>query len=316
MVESYAVVFPGQGSQYVGMGKALWEASATARDLLALADDTLGCKLTQLCFAGPEEELRDTANAQPAILAVSVAALAALQEALGGAIAPAFGAGHSLGEFSALVAAGSLAYVDALRLVRRRGQLMSAAGQSRLGAMAAVLGVADTVVEEACREAAEMGIVVVANYNSEGQAVISGEPAAVQRAGELAKAKGAKRVVPLPVSGAFHSPLMEAAAEQFRAAIAECQIADPRWPVVANATAAPLRSAAEVRAELSGQILSPVLWSRSVDYIARQGVSLFVEVGPGQVLSGLIKRNRALRTANVGDVATAMAVAVELRGDQ
>ncbi len=314
MVDAYALIFPGQGSQYVGMGKALWDVSAKARDLLALANTTLGYDLSELCFAGPEETLRDTANAQPAILAVSVAALAALEEALGSVAAPAFGAGHSLGEFSALVAAGSLRYEDALRLVRRRGELMSAAGQVRPGAMAAVLGAGDAAVKAACREAAEAGVVVVANYNGDGQAVISGEPAAVQLAGELAKAKGARRVVMLPVSGAFHSPLMEAAAEQFRAAVDECRITDPRWPVLANATATPLRSAAAVRAELNRQITAPVLWSRSVEYMAKHGVSLFVEVGPGQVLSGLIRRNRALRTANVGDVATAMALAVELRG--
>lgn len=314
MSSGYALVFPGQGSQYVGMGRGLWNASAKARELFTIADDTLSYRLSGLCFEGPEAELRETANAQPAILVVSIAAFTLLREAAEGELSPRFVAGHSLGEFSALVAAGALSFADALRLVRRRGELMSAAGQARPGTMAAVLGLDDGEVEAACAEAAFAGIVVVANYNSAGQTVISGEPAAVERAGEIAKAKGARRVIPLPVSGAFHSPLMEPALEPFRRAVAECRIADPRWPVVGNVGARPLDSADEVRRELGGQLVSPVRWARSIEYMAEEGTGLFVEVGPGQVLAGLIKRNRALRATNVEGPDSAASVALALRG--
>jgi len=313
MPNDYALVFPGQGSQYVGMGQDLWEQSPAARAVFAQADDVLAFPLSKLCFAGPEEVLRETANAQPAILVVSLAALAALEEAAGERLSPLFTAGHSLGEFTALVAAGALSGADALRLVRRRGELMSAAGQERPGAMAAVLGADDAAVEEACAEAAEAGTVIVANYNAPGQVVISGDPAAVARAGEVAKAKGARRVMALAVSGAFHSPLMAYAVRPFRGAVAECQIADPRVPVVGNVTATPLRTAAEVRDELTRQITSPVCWSRSVEYMAEHGAGQFVEVGPGRVLTGLAKRTHSVRTANVDDVAAARALAAEWR---
>ena len=313
MTERFALLFPGQGSQFVGMGKSLLEESATARHLLEQADETLGYPLTKCCVDGPEEVLRETSQAQPAILAISVAALAVLREAAGDELSPAFVAGHSLGEFSALVAAQALDYGDALRLVRRRGELMSDAGRAQQGAMAAVLGAEDGAVEEACREASEVGTVVVANYNAAGQVVISGEPQAVQRAGELAKAKGARRVVPLPVSGAFHSPLMASAAGHFGEAVTASAIADPRVPVVSNVDVKPLVEAEAVRHELQRQIIAPVRWAQTLRFIAGAGVSLFVEIGPGQVLTGLAKRVPGVRTANVDSPASARALVAEWR---
>ncbi|MHB1415552.1 MAG: ACP S-malonyltransferase [Chloroflexota bacterium] len=309
MPDRFVAVFPGQGSQYVGMGKDLWENSPAARRILAAADDILGFDLIRLCFEGPEAELRATNNAQPAILAVSVAAWAASAEAVSLEIRPAYTAGHSLGEFSALIVAGALSYEDGLRLVRRRGDLMSVAGEARPGAMAAILGLAEVDVDAACREAAPAGIVVVANYNSEGQTVISGEPEAVARAGEIAKGKGARRVVPLSVSGAFHSPLMQPAAAEFRRTLAEANLRDPLVPVIGNVKAEPLRTASEVRADLSAQIESPVQWTRTMLLVTQEGIGTLVEVGPGQVLSGLVKRNRNLSAVNVDSAASARALA-------
>jgi [acyl-carrier-protein] S-malonyltransferase len=308
MPERVAVLFPGQGSQYVGMGKALLEQPGEGRRVLRRADEVLDFSVTKLCLEGPEERLRDTANAQPAILAVSVAAYVALREAAGEDFQPAFLAGHSLGEFSALVAAGSLSFVDALRLVRRRGELMGQAGEAQPGAMAAILGGDDESVEAACQEAAQEGSVVVANYNLPGQVVISGEPSAVQRAGELCRARGAKRVVPLAVSGAFHSPLMSSAAGPFAAAVAACPVGVPQVPVIGNVSAAPLTSEDDTRAELTRQIVSPVRWAQSLRYMASQEVTWYVEVGPGQVLSGLAKRLPGARVANVESAASADAL--------
>ncbi|MCL4466591.1 MAG: ACP S-malonyltransferase [Chloroflexi bacterium] len=315
MPRRIAFLFPGQGSQYVGMGKALLAEPGEGRRVLRRADEVLGFSLTRLCLEGPEERLRETPNAQPAILAVSVAAYAALREAAGDDFGPAFFAGHSLGEFSALVAAGSLSFVDALLLVRRRGELMGQAGQERPGAMAAIIGGDDSLVEEACQEAAPFGIVIVANYNAAGQVVISGEPAAVQRAGEIARAKGAKRVVPLPVSGAFHSPLMAAAAEPFAAAVAACTLVAPPVPVVGNVTAEPLMSEEQLRGELTRQIISPVRWAQSLGYMAYEGVGQYVEVGPGQVLAGLAKRLPGARVANVESASAAGALVAAWRSE-
>lgn len=300
-----AFVFPGQGSQFVGMGKDLWNESAVARQVLEQADDTLGFSLTALCFEGAEEELRQTQNAQPAILAVSAACLAVLRDVAGVDTAGSYVAGHSLGEFTALVAAGSLSYPDALRLVRTRGELMAAAGRERPGTMAAVLGLDDQAVEKACAEASEVGIVRVANYNSPGQAVISGEPAAVERAGEVAKAMGARRIVPLSVSGAFHSPLLSSAVGPFGEAVARVTINQPNAIVISNITAGPLTTDDAIRDELPRQIMMPVRWSDSVAYMVSQGVSNLVEVGPGRVLTGMVKRNPNLRTFNIDSVKSA-----------
>jgi [acyl-carrier-protein] S-malonyltransferase len=283
------VMCPGQGAQKVGMGKDLADRFAPARDTFAAIDDALGVALSRIMWEGPEEELTRTHNAQPAILAHSAAILAVTAEALG---APGASAGHSLGEYSAHVAAGSLTATDAARLVRRRGELMHDAGVRRPGTMAAVLGLATAAVEAACREASADGTVAVAaNLNTPEQTVISGDPAAVARAGEGCKARGAKRVVPLKVSGAFHSPLMQPAIEGLRTALAGTAFRDPRFPVVANATARPVREAPEAMRLLVEQLTSPVRWVECMQTAAALAPgATFVEVGPGNVLAGLLKR--------------------------
>jgi len=279
-----AYVFPGQGSQYVGMGKDLFEQHPPSRALMEQADRLLGFSLTGICFAGPDDELRQTKNTQPAIFLHSVALFMAT------GARPAMAAGHSLGEYSALVAAGSLAFEDALRLVRLRGELMQKAGEEHPGTMAAVVGLAPDLIEEVCREASAAGVVQPANFNSPGQVVISGAVAGVRRGMELAKARGAKMVKELVVSGAFHSPLMAGAREGLRAALAGTPIRDARIPVYANVTAAPVRDAETIRDLLCRQLTSPVRWEESVHNMVRDGATAFTEVGPGKVLQGLIKR--------------------------
>jgi [acyl-carrier-protein] S-malonyltransferase len=283
------VMCPGQGAQKVGMGKDLAERFAPARDTFAAIDEALGVPLSRIMWEGPEEELTRTHNAQPAILAHSAAVLAVSAKAFG---VPAAAAGHSLGEYSAHVAAGSLPATEAARLVRRRGELMHEAGIKRPGTMAAVLGLATELVEAACREAsAADGVAVAANLNTPEQTVISGDPAAVERAGEGCKARGAKRVVPLKVSGAFHSPLMEPAIPGLRAALASAAFQDPRLPVVANATAEPVRQASGAVQLLIEQLTAPVRWVECMQAAAKLAPdATFVEVGPGNVLSGLLKR--------------------------
>lgn len=283
------VICPGQGAQKVGMGRDLAGRFAAARDTFAAIDEALGAPLSRIMWDGPEDELTLTHNAQPAILAHSVAVLAVLGERLAGTGAAA---GHSLGEYSAHVAAGSLAPTEAARLVRRRGELMLEAGRLRPGAMAAVLGLDPGQVEAACLEASRDGAVVVpANLNSPEQTVISGDPDAVARAGKGCTARGAKRVVPLKVSGAFHSPLMAPAAEGLREALALARFHDPRYPVVANATAEPVRTAGDAARLLVEQLTAPVRWTECMRTAVRlvPGAT-FLEVGPGNVLSGLLKR--------------------------
>lgn len=290
--ENIAFVFPGQGSQYVGMGKALCEASLAAQRIFQQADEVLGFSLSRLCFEGPEDELRDTINAQPAILTVSVACLAALRErweAVGRAVAPIAVAGHSLGEFTALVAAGTLDFSDALRLVRERGRLMKESGESQPGGMAAIVGLDRGTLDEICVEASQVGIIVVANSNSPEQRVISGELPAIEHAVELARSRGGKAFV-LPISIASHSPLMQKAAVLFAELLANIQMRDPEIPIVANITGQILTSAEEIRRELHDHLLRPVEWSRSVGEMIENGVDTFLEIGPGQVLSRLIKR--------------------------
>ncbi|HZE76162.1 MAG TPA: ACP S-malonyltransferase [Gemmatimonadales bacterium] len=280
---------PGQGAQKVGMGKDLADRFAAARDTFAAIDEALGVSLSRIMWEGPDEELTRTHNAQPAILAHSAAVLAVAGEALG---VPGASAGHSLGEYTAHVAAGSLSVTDAARLVRRRGELMHQAGTKRPGTMAAVLGLETAAVEAACREAsANGGVAVPANLNAPEQTVISGDPEAVARAGEGCKARGAKRVVPLKVSGAFHSPLMEPAVDGLREALAGAAFRDPRFPVVANATAQPVRKAPEAMRLLVEQLTAPVRWVECMRAAAALAPgATFVEVGPGNVLAGLLKR--------------------------
>ena len=280
-----AFVFPGQGSQYVGMGKDLNEQSSTAQELFRQADATLNVPLSRLCFEGPEEELRQTKNTQPAIFLHSTA-LAMSYRGPRGAMA----AGHSLGEYSALVYAGALTWEDGFRLVRLRGELMQQAGVDRPGTMAAIIGLDPKTVVDACEKASEAGVVQAANFNSPGQIVISGSVPGVRRAMELAKERGAKLVKELPVSGAFHSPLMESAQEGLKEALENTPIRDASIPVYANVTAQPVRDANGIRRLLLQQLTRPVRWEESVVAMAADGASTFVEIGPGKVLQGLVKR--------------------------
>ncbi|MBA2362083.1 MAG: ACP S-malonyltransferase [Chloroflexia bacterium] len=291
-----AYLFPGQGSQHVGMGRDLARTESVARRLWEEADQTLGFALSTLAFEGPADQLQATENAQPALLVASIATLRVLtgRGVLG---APAFLAGHSLGEYSALVAAQSLTFADALRLVRTRGALMAAAGKCVDGAMAAVMGLAPEEVAAAC--AAEG--VDVANYNSLEQTVISGEAAAVGRAVERVKQAGARRVVPLAVSGAFHSRLMRPLAEEFAGAMKDVAIAEPKMPVVCNVSATPLTSADAVRRELVEQLYSPVSWVRTLEFLRDASVGRYVEIGPGNVLAGLAKRTLPGATVATSD---------------
>ena len=288
-----AFVFPGQGSQYVGMGKALFDVSETARHVFKRADDLLGFGLSRMCFEGPEHELNDTINAQPAILTVSVACLSALRErwqSVGQVIAPQYVAGHSLGEFTALVAADVIDFESALLLVRERGRLMKENGTERPGGMLAVLGLDREVVEGVVADASASGVITLANANSPGQIVLSGEAPALERAAELARERGAARVVRLPISIASHSPLMARAAGQFGEIVARLPLRQPRIPIVANITGQILTSADDIRKELADHILKPVQWTASVVEMVARGSAEFLEIGPGQVLSGLIRR--------------------------
>jgi [acyl-carrier-protein] S-malonyltransferase len=288
-----AFVFPGQGSQYVGMGKALFDASETARRVFRRADEILGFALSKLCFEGPELDLNDTINAQPAILTVSVACLNVLRERWqqrGELVAPRYVAGHSLGEFTALVAADVMDFDTALALVRERGRLMKENGLERPGGMLAVLGLDRDALEAVVAEASSAGVITLANANSPGQSVLSGEAAALIQAAELARLRGATRVVRLPITIASHSPLMARAAAQFGEIVARLPLRQPRIPVVANITGQILTSADEVRHELADHILKPVQWTASVVEMITRGSAEFLEIGPGQVLSGLIRR--------------------------
>ena len=301
-----AVVFPGQGSQFVGMGRDLYESSAAARRIFHQAEEALGIDLRKLCFEGPEELLRETINAQPAILTVSVAFWEAIKERweqVGVGVQPQFFAGHSLGEFSALVAAGALEFREAVRLVRERGRLMKEEGDRNPGGMAAVIGLDDAVLEEVCANVADKGIVRPANYNSPGQTVISGELAALTAAIELAVERGARKVVRLAISIASHSPLMRAAGDQFSQALARVGLSDAHVPIVANISARAITSAEDIRKELAEQITGSVRWSQSVRAMVEDGVQTIVEIGPGDALSGISKRiSRDLQAFSVNSV--------------
>ncbi len=285
---SIAFIFPGQGSQKVGMGKAWAEHSPVARAAFEEADEALGFSLSRLCWEGPGEELQLTANTQPAILATSVAIERAVSEA---GVEAVVMAGHSLGEYSALVAAGSLRFVDALRLVRRRGELMQIAVPVGEGAMAAILGLEAEEVEQVAAAAAGSEICAVANFNSPEQSVIAGHRDAVERAMKEALAHGAKRAIPLPVSAPFHCPLMQPARDGLAPSLEATEFADPMVPVVNNVDAEPEESGAEARQALVRQVDGAVRWVQSVRLMAeRFAVSEFLELGPGNVLSGLVRR--------------------------
>ena len=283
------LLFPGQGAQKVGMGKDLAEAFPEARDTFAAIDEALGIPLSRTMWEGPDEELQQTHITQPAILAHSAAVLAVVGQRLSGVAAAA---GHSLGEYSAWVSTTALSAIDGARLVRRRGELMHQAGTRRPGAMAAVLGLATAAVEQACAQTStDAEAVVAANLNAPDQTVISGDPAAVERAGQGCKAAGAKRVVALKVSGAFHSSLMEPALPGLRAALSAATFGVPAFPVVANANAVPVSSPDEARRLLALQLTSPVRWVACVQALAVLAPGArFIEVGPGTVLGGLLKR--------------------------
>jgi len=296
-----AFLFPGQGSQKVGMGRALADTFPVCRQTFDEADAALGEPLSRIIFEGPEDRLMLTENTQPAILAVSTAACRLLESR---GVTPAFVAGHSLGEYSANVAAGTFSFSDALRLVRRRGQYMQEAVPVGEGAMAAILGLDARIVEQTCGEAvAELGQVVSpANLNGAGQVVIAGTREAVARAGEHAKQRGAKRVVPLPVSAPFHCALMTPAAERLAPELRALAAQDPRVPVVANVDAEPKRSAVDAIEALVRQVASPVRWDAVVARLASEGATTYVEVGPGTVLSGLVRKiHRDAAVVSFGD---------------
>jgi [acyl-carrier-protein] S-malonyltransferase len=283
--EGLALLFPGQGSQRVGMAQDLYQEFPAVRSLFQQADGALGLPLSRLIFEGPAEELTDTANAQPAIFLASLACLLAALETGAVQRRPAFVAGHSLGEYTALVAAGALDFVEGLRLVRRRGELMAAAGRERPGTMAAIMGLEPERLAELCRRSGAE----VCNYNSPQQTVIGGSLEAVEEATRLAREAGG-RAMPLQVSGAFHTSLMAPAAAELARAIEAAAIRDPMIPVVGNVGARPLATAGELREELTAQLTSPVRWQQTLEAMAAAGVDTFLEVGPGRVLSGLVRR--------------------------
>jgi len=301
-----ALVFPGQGSQFVGMGKALYDASASARRVFDQADEVLGFPISRLCFQGPADQLEDTINAQPAILTVSIAALEALKERLseaGEKIEPMVVAGHSLGQFTALIAAGVMDFPSGLQLVRERGRLMKEAGEESPGGMAAVIGLDAITLASVCDDASDGAVITVANDNCPGQTVISGEVAALLRAMDMAKARGAKRVARLGISIASHSPLMARASAGLSEIMNRLTLLAPQIPVVANVTGTAMISVEDVRQELAHHVERPVNWTRSVVEMVNGGATTFIEVGPGQVLSGLIRRiNRDVTTLSLADL--------------
>lgn len=302
-----AFIFPGQGSQYAGMGKDLADNFAVARQIFEEADDALGSSMSRLCFEGPEDQLKLTANTQPAILTVSVAALRVLQAETG--LAADYFAGHSLGEYSALVAAGALQFADAVRTVRARGTFMQEAVPVGVGAMAAMLSIEPDVLAAICTEAAQGEEVSPANFNSPGQIVIAGHTGAVNRAIEIAKAKGFRKAMLLPVSAPFHSSLMVPAGERLAGVLASIMVDDLCSPVVTNVEAKPNDDKGRVKELLVRQVSAPVLWDASVREMVTLGVKEFVEVGPGKVLSGLVKRiDKEVATKNVEDVAGMKAI--------
>ena len=295
------------------MGQDIYQEFPVVRGIFDRADEILGFPLTELCFRGPEEKLRQTIFTQPAVFVHSVAAWHVLAAA---GIDPACVAGHSLGEYSALVAAGVLEFEEALKLVERRSQLMQSAGEERPGGMVAVLGLEDQEVEEICRRGAASGIAVAANFNAPGQVAVSGDMVALKCIGELAREAGAKRVIPLEVSGAFHSPLMEPAAREMASLQEAARLCAPQRPVITNVAARPVEEAEDLRRHLIEQITHPVRWTESVRCIARMGVGCAAEVGPGTVLRGLVRRiERDLQVIEAGTVGGLENARTALQGD-
>lgn len=336
MMASVAFLFPGQGSQTVGMGADIFAASPAARRVFETVDEALGISLSNLCFQGPEDALRETINAQPAIVTVSLALLAALQETLASTpgssswsspLVPGYTAGHSVGEYAALVTSGALDLHDAVRLVRERGRLMHHEGTVCPGGMAAIIAIDEATVQEVCQQATAQSVanhpphahpgqgqVTIANYNAPGQIVISGEQEALALAMDLAKARGAKRVMPLPVSGAFHSPVMQPAAAGLATALAAADVRDAAIPVIGNIHATPLAGAQAIREELTQQIAASVQWTRTIEYLVGAGVTTFLEIGPGHTLTGMVKRiAKDVTTLNVSSAADVEKVAGLIR---
>jgi [acyl-carrier-protein] S-malonyltransferase len=324
MTKQVAFLFPGQGSQVVGMGADIYAASEAARRVFCTFDETLGFPLSEICFHGPEEVLRSTINAQPAIVAVSLAYLAAFQESLSShdsfwssPLSPSYTAGHSVGETTALVPAGVANLKDVANLVHERGRLMHEVGIACPGGMAAIIGMDEEALQEICRDATQQtkatlgittltgeGEVVIANYNAPGQIVISGDRQALTVATTLAKARGATRAIPLSVSGAFHSPIMAPAADKLAHFITNIDIHDATIPIMSNRTATPLTQSTALREELAQQIAAPVQWVRTIEYLTSVGITTFFEIGPGRALAGMIKRiDRDTKVINIGSVA-------------
>jgi [acyl-carrier-protein] S-malonyltransferase len=295
-----AWVFPGQGSQSVGMGRDLYDNFSSARAIFDEADEALGFPISRLCFEGPDDELRQTINAQPALVTTSFACLQASREVCGGSLPePDFVAGHSLGEYTALGVSGVFDFATTVRLARERGRLMHEAGQARSGSMTAIIGLDETLLAGICQKSDT----VIANINCPGQIVISGAAENMVRVMEMATAAGASRVIPLQVSGAFHSPLMQPAVEGITEYISTLSFQEPTIPVIGNTTATPMTTAESVKAELINQLSNPVQWQRTVEYIFNKGVPTFIEIGPGKVLTGLIRRiNKEAKTINIGDL--------------